>query len=72
MAKLSKGARAKLPAKAFAGPGRSFPVPDKAHAKAAILLAPKAVKSGSITPAQKTTIDNKARKKLGHADDMGM
>lgn len=37
MAKLSPSARKKLPAKDFAGPGRSFPVEDRAHAKAAIM-----------------------------------
>ncbi len=34
---LSKSARSKLPAKDFAGPGRSFPVENKAHARAAIM-----------------------------------
>jgi hypothetical protein len=72
MAKLSQGARDKLPAKAFAGPKRSFPVQDRAHAKAAIMLAPQAEKSGSITPSQKNTIVTKARKKLGSAKDMGI
>ena len=64
MAKLTPTKRKKLPAKTFAGPGRSFPIPDKKHAKAAILDAPKAVKSGSITPMQKAMIDTKAKKKL--------
>lgn len=36
MARLSAKARKKLPAKTFAGPDRSFPIPDKAHAKAAL------------------------------------
>jgi hypothetical protein len=35
--KLTKGARKSLPSKDFAGPGRSFPVENKAHAKAAIM-----------------------------------
>lgn len=39
MARLSKSARSKLPAKDFAGPGRSFPVEDKKHARAAIMLS---------------------------------
>lgn len=38
MAKLSGSGRAKLPGKVFAGPGRSFPVEDKAHAGAALRL----------------------------------
>lgn len=72
MAKLTPEARAALPKQAFAGPGRSFPIQDKSRAKAAVMLAPKAEKAGSITPGQKTTIVAKARKKLGHAGDMGM
>jgi hypothetical protein len=42
MAKLSTKARAKLPKSTFAGPGRSFPIPDKKHAKAALMLINKA------------------------------
>ena len=38
MAKLTAEARRKLPAKDFAGPGRSYPIPDKAHARAAEML----------------------------------
>lgn len=64
MAKLTTGARQALPAKTFAGPNRSFPIPDKSHAVAAIQDAAKAVKAGSITPAQKTTIVAKAKSKL--------
>ena len=35
MARLTSKERSKLPAKDFAGPGRSYPVEDKAHARAA-------------------------------------
>jgi hypothetical protein len=38
MAKLSAEARRKLPNKTFAGPDRSYPIPDKNHAKAALAL----------------------------------
>jgi hypothetical protein len=65
MAKLTKAGRSKIKTKNFAGPGRSFPVEDKKHAKAAILDAPAAVRAGSITPMQKAMIDRKARAKLG-------
>lgn len=65
MAKLTTKARKALPSKAFAGPGRSFPINDKKHAKAAILLAPKSERAGNITPMQKAMIDQKARAKLG-------
>ena len=36
MAKLTAKARSKLPAKAFAGPKRSYPIQDKSHARAAL------------------------------------
>ncbi len=36
MARLSAKARKALPAADFAGPGRSFPIEDKGHAKAAL------------------------------------
>lgn len=38
MAKLSAADRKKLPAKTFAGPDRSFPIPDANHAHAALAL----------------------------------
>jgi len=37
MAKLTAAQRKALPAKDFAGPDRSFPIPDRKHAKAAIM-----------------------------------
>lgn len=45
MAKLTKSARAAIPDSKFAGPGRSFPIPDKAHARAALMLINKAPES---------------------------
>jgi hypothetical protein len=60
MAKLSKTTRAKLPKADFAGPKRSFPVEDKTHAREALAAAPRAVKAGTITSAQKDRIDDKA------------
>lgn len=65
MAKLTAGMRAKLPGKVFAGPGRSFPIPDKGHARAALQDAPKGVKAGSITPSEASSIKAKASAKLG-------
>lgn len=65
MAKLTTGQRKALPSKSFAGPGRSFPINDKPHARKAIQLAPRAVKAGSITPIQQAMIDKKAKTKLG-------
>ena len=37
MARLTAGQRSKMSSKEFAGPGRSFPIPDKDHAKAALI-----------------------------------
>jgi hypothetical protein len=37
VARLSKSSRSKLSDKQFAGPNRTFPVNDRAHAKAAIM-----------------------------------
>ncbi len=42
MAKLSASQRRALPSSTFAGPNRSFPVNDKKHAKAALMLINKA------------------------------
>lgn len=36
MARLTAKQRKALPASTFAGPGRSFPIPDKGHAQAAL------------------------------------
>lgn len=38
MAKLTTAARDKLPNSKFAGPDRSFPIPDPKHARAALML----------------------------------
>ena len=38
MARLTAKQRKKLPSKSFAGPGRSFPMNDKAHARNAVQL----------------------------------
>jgi len=48
MAKLTASKRKALPSKVFAGPNRSFPIQDKAHAKAAILLSKNAPNPASI------------------------
>ena len=67
MAVLSSGQRAKLPSSDFAGPGRSFPIPDKAHAIAAERLVGRAEAHGSINAEQAAHIKAVARKKLGAA-----
>lgn len=65
MAKLTAKTRSKIPTKQFAGPGRSFPIENKSHARAAIQDAPKSVKAGNLSIAQAAKIVAKARRKLG-------
>ena len=65
MAKLSKDARKALPTKDFAGPGRSFPVENKAHAEKALQLAPRSERAGNISQATEQKIESRARAKLG-------
>lgn len=60
MAKLTTAERNALPDSAFAGPNRSYPVNDKAHAANA-----KARVSQFGSPKLKKTVDAKANKKLG-------
>jgi hypothetical protein len=59
--KLTAKARGALSSSNFAGPGRSFPVEDKKHARAALMDVNKAK---GLTAKQKTTIKNKAKAKL--------
>ncbi len=60
MAKLTTKERKKLPAKDFAGPKRSYPVEDKAHARAA-----KSRAAQFASPALRAKIDAKANRVLG-------
>ncbi len=64
MGDLSKHMRSAIPTRDFAGPDRSFPVENKAHARAAELDAPKAEKKGTITAEERKHIDEKAKKEL--------
>lgn len=65
MATLSAVARKRLPAKTFAGPGRSFPIPDANHARLAIAMASRSQNAGNISPSTAASIKAKARAKLG-------
>ena len=65
MAKLTAAQRRKLPAKDFKGPGRSFPMPDPAHARAALALVGRAQRAGHITAAQAAAIKADAHRMLG-------
>lgn len=66
MAKLTTKARKALPAKDFAGPGRSYPVNDRAHAANA-----KARAAQFASPALKARVDAKANKVLGKTAKRG-
>jgi hypothetical protein len=66
MAKLTSKERNKLPKSEFAGPGRSYPIPDESHAADAKARAAQAVKSGRIiSKSEEAKIDEKANKVLG-------
>lgn len=63
MAKLTTSERNALPDSAFAGPNRSYPVNDEAHAKNA-----KARASQFASPELKAKVFKKADKKLGKSE----
>jgi hypothetical protein len=65
MAKLTAKTRNALPASTFAGPDRSYPIPDASHARNAKARASQAVNAGRISPATKARIDAKANRVLG-------
>lgn len=65
MAKLSGKQRKALPKSEFAGPGKSYPVPDRAHAANAKARASQAVNAGRISKATEAKIDARANKVLG-------
>lgn len=71
MAKLSSGARKALPKSSFAGPNRSYPVPDKSHAANAKARASQAVKAGRMSKSTESKIDSKANKVLGKGKSRG-
>lgn len=64
MAKLTAARRKRLPKAAFAGPDRSYPVPDRSHAANAKARASQAVRAGRMSPAAKAKIDAKADRVL--------
>jgi hypothetical protein len=62
MARLTAQQRRNLPASTFAGPGRSFPIPDEGHARAALLDVGHAK---GLSADEKANIRARARAKLG-------
>jgi hypothetical protein len=65
VAKLTTKARKQLPNSSFAGPGRSYPIEDRAHAIDAKARAKQQFDRGRISKAELDSIDAKANKKLG-------
>jgi hypothetical protein len=57
MAKLKEATRNKLPAKDFAGPGRSFPIEDASHARNAL------ARVANKSPAEKKEVRAKVHSK---------
>jgi hypothetical protein len=62
MAKLTAKARNKLPAEKFAGPDRSYPIPDRSHAANAKARASQQANAGRISKAVEARIDAKANR----------
>lgn len=71
MAKLTTKARKALPAKDFAGPGRSYPTNDRAHAANAKARATQQFNKGNLSAGAKAKIDSKANKMLGRKAGRG-
>jgi hypothetical protein len=65
LAKLSSSARKALPKAEFAGPDRSYPVPDKSHARNAKARASEMERKGKLGRGEEKRIDAKADKVLG-------
>jgi hypothetical protein len=65
MAKLTSTKRNALPAGKFAGPGRTYPVPDANHAANAKSRASQQLSAGNISASTKAKIDAKANKVIG-------
>jgi len=62
MAKLTTKDRKALPDSKFAGPGRSYPIPDREHAILAKARAAQMHNEGKLSLAQQKAIDAKANK----------
>ena len=58
MAILNTAKRKKLPTQDFAGPGRSYPIPDPNHGRAALSMLHNA------PPSERATIKAKVKKKF--------
>lgn len=65
MAKLTTGQRKSLPSSEFAGPNRSYPIPNASHAANAKARATQAVNAGRMSTSEKEKIDSRANAVLG-------
>lgn len=65
MSKLTTKARKGLASSKFAGPDRSYPIPDKSHASNAKARATQAVNAGRMSKGEERKIDSKANKIMG-------
>jgi len=63
--KLTAKQRKRIPTSEFAGPDRSYPIPDRAHAANAKARATQQVNAGLLSPAAAAKIKAKANRKLG-------
>lgn len=64
MSKLTAKQRNALPDSAFAGPDRSYPIPDASHAANAIARAVQQMEAGNISESTAAKIKAKANKVL--------
>jgi hypothetical protein len=64
MTKLTASRRQAMAKALFAGPGRSFPINDPAHARLAISGATRSERAGNISEDEAQRIKAKARAKL--------
>jgi len=64
MAELTAKTRKKIPTEKFAGPDRTYPVHDRAHAIAAKARATQQLAKGNLTPSQNAKIQAAANKVL--------
>jgi hypothetical protein len=71
MAKLNAAKRNALPKSDFAGPDRSYPVPDASHARNAKARASQAVNAGRMSKSQEAKIDAKADRVMGKKPERG-
>jgi len=60
VAKLTSKEREALPKSEFAGPGRSYPIPDRSHAANAKARATQMAEKGKLSPADAARIRMKA------------